>query len=92
MGSINKNPPKGMQYEDYNSFSSSSEDTKSDSQTTKLPKVTENFYTDRLFGDPISNYYSMEPTEKQPTKDDLKELKRNAKNDLVLIKQVFGNI
>lgn len=86
IGSVYKNPTKCTQYEGYDETSS---EEKSDAQTlTKIPKVVENFYTDRLFGEPIENHYSKEPT----TKEDLKELESNAKNDLVLIKQVFKSV
>lgn len=91
VGSVHKQLPKGIKYEDDNG-SSEDTDAKSDqSGTIRVPKATENFYTDRLFGEPLTNYYSLEPTLKEPKVADLKELESNAKDDLVLIAKVVGS-
>lgn len=93
LGSVHKQLPKGIKYEDYSGNLSSCEDTdaKSDrSGTPRVPKVSENFYTDRLFGEPLTNYYSLGPSYKDSKTAELKELESNAKDDLVLIAKVVG--
>lgn len=86
MGSVHKSLPKGIRYEDYQPSSSEDTDTKSDVQKL-IPKATENFYTNRLFGEPLTNYYSVEPILDE-SKLDKRELESNVRDDLVLIAKV----
>jgi hypothetical protein len=82
IGSINERTSKEIEHIQLLS-SPSNEEAKSDFQAGQIPSVVENFYTDRLLGNPINNYDLSEPT-----KDDLKKLEWDVKNELIRLNKV----